>query len=345
MVYKRDCQNQKGQTLVNALIGIAITGVLSVTVASILAAQSRETRALGEKMASLDLQRTLISTLANASACNALFAPENVPVPPPSNGSGPRQGNRPVTGVINGIVRIVNSVVTVDLTKIDPKNPIIFPLEQVPAIGDAPAIISAGERVSPMSNNLYLLPSNAPIPGIQMIVTSASTAVLRLNFDQSKLVHPIRSLEFPLNIQTSGNPNQTAIDGCSTTASPSQWQCISMGGDWFTPGSLTCVRIVDGTSCRVGSNNNNTGFFGPQIRSSNWSCTSAGNAWPGGGPWACSPVYSSGMMMIGMPNGQPACVRTSDGTLCTLTTLFDFWGRRTNAAPRWRCITGGGWPI
>jgi hypothetical protein len=337
MIFNRDFKNQRGQTLVNALMGIAIAGILSVTVASILATQARETRALGEKMASLDLQRTMISTLANSMACNALFTPVNLSTKAPNNGGG----GGVVGGVVSGVVRIVGSALTFDLTLIDPKNPLVFALEKVPSIGGGPAIISAGEKVSPMSNNLYLLPSTAPMPGIQMIVTSASTAILRLNFDPSKLVHPIRSLEFPLNIQTSGNPTQTTIQGCSNTMSPSQWQCLSMGGDWFTPGSLNCVRVSDGTSCKLGSSSN--GFFGNHIRSSNWNCVSAGANWPGGGPWACSVASASGMM-IGMPNGQPACVRTSDGMLCTLTSHFDFWGR-SSSTPKWKCITGGGWPL
>lgn len=343
MICDRLWQNQKGQTLVSALLGIGVTAALAVIIASVLATQAKENRALGEKMASLDLQRTLTSTLANATACNGLFVPTNVA----NNGSGSNGGSSQpggggiVSGVVSAIVKIINSVLTFDLTLVTPQNPLVFSIQKVPSVGSAPPIISAGDRVSPMSNTLYLLPSNAPTPGIQMIVTSASSAILRLNFDQSKLVHPIRSLEFPLNIQTSGTPTQTTIQGCSTINSPSQWQCISMGGDWFTPGSLTCVRIADGTSCKLGSNSN--GFFGPRSRSSNWNCVGAGTNWPGGGPWACSVANSTNMMMIGMPNGQPACVRTSDGTLCTLTTLFDFWGR-SSGTPRWRCISGGGWP-
>lgn len=354
MICVRVCQNQRGQSLMNALVGIVITGILAVTIASILAAQSKESRALTEKMASLDLQRTVISTLSNATACNAIFAPTNVVIPGANNGGGGNAGGngggaaqqvangvgRIVSGVASAVSNIVKAVLTFDLNLINPKNPHVFSVQQIPGIGGTGAIISAGDKVSPLSNSLYLLPSNAPTPGIQMIVTGASSAILRLNFDQSKLVHPIRSLEFPLNIQTSGTPNQTTIEGCSTSTSPSQWQCLSMGGDWFTPGSLTCVRIVDGTSCKLGSNGN--GFFGQRTRSSNWNCVSAGTAWPGGGPWACSVATASGMM-LGMPNGQPACVRTSDGMLCTLTTHFDFWTNRSTS-PKWKCIAGGGWP-
>jgi hypothetical protein len=350
-------QNQRGQGLVSALVGIAISAVLAVTVASILVNQSRENRALSEKMASLDLQRTVISTLSNSLACNALFAPSNVADPAATGGGGSAAGGTKgssnqggkdlggvVTGVVNGVVSTISSVASAALTfnvnLVSPKNPHVFSVQQVPSVSGALAIVSAGDRVSPTTNTLYLLPSNATTPGIQMIVTGASTAILRLNFDQSKLVHPIRSLEFPLNIQTSGTPTQTTIQGCTTTTDPGKWQCISMGGDFFTPGSLTCVRIADGMSCRLGSNSN--GFFGTHIHSSNWNCNAAGAAWPGGGPWTCSVATSSGGMM-GLPTGQPACVRTSDGMLCTLTTHFDFWSNKSTT-PKWRCIAGNGWP-
>jgi hypothetical protein len=336
--------NQKGQTLVSALIGIGVTAVMAVIIASVLATQARENRALGEKMASLDLQRTIISTLANAMSCNGLFAPSNVANGGSGSGGSPPAGGGGgglIPGVVSAIVKVINSTLAFDLTLITPTNPLVFSIKQIPGVAGAPPIISAGDKVSPMTNTLFLLPSNAPTPGIQMIVTSASTAILRLNFDHSKLVHPIRSLEFPLNIQTSGTPTQTTIQGCSNLNTPAAWQCLSLGGDWFTPGSLYCVRIVDGTHCRLGSNSN--GFFGNHIRSSNWNCTGAGTLWPGGGPWACS-VASSTSMMTGLPNGQPACVRTSDGMLCTLTTHFDFWGR-SSGTPKWRCLAGGGWPV
>ncbi|MNK75718.1 hypothetical protein D3C87_952630 [compost metagenome] len=355
MICIRVCRNQRGQTLVNALVGLAITAILSVTIASIMAMQSKENRALGEKLASLDLQRTVISTLANSNACNALFAPANVSGASSGNsgngggngGQGSSGGNGSgnlVSGVVSGVTSIVwgvvNAALTFNPTLITPKNPHVFSIQQVPGVGGAPAIVSAGAQVSPTTNTLYLLPSNAATPGIQIVVTSATTAILRLNFDQSKLVHSLRSLEFPLNIQTSGTPTQMTIQGCSNATDPGKWQCISLGGDFFTPGSLTCVRIVDGMNCRLGSNNN--GFFGNHIRSTNWRCTAAGAAWPGGGPWACSVASSSGGM-IGFPTGQPACVRTSDGLLCTLTSRFDFWSNRSTT-PRWRCMAGGGWP-
>jgi len=340
MIWDRDRQNQRGQGLVSALVGIAIAGILAVTVTSILVMQSKESRALAEKMAALDLQRVVISTLSNSMSCNALFAPSNVSVPTSKSGGGNKGTGNIVSGVVSTVINVANAALTFNANLINPKNPHIFSVQQIPGIGGAAAIISAGEKVSPSSNTLYLLPSDGAKPGIQIIVTSATTAILRLNFDQSRLIHPIRSLEFPLNIQTSGTPTQTTIQGCSNTNSPSQWQCLSMGGDFFTPGSLTCVRIVDGTNCRLGSNSN--GFFGTHTRSTNWKCASAGANWPGGGPWACSVASSSGGM-LGMPTGQPACVRTSDGLLCTLTQRFDFWSNRSTT-PRWRCIAGGGWP-
>jgi hypothetical protein len=48
-------------------------------------------------------------------------------------------------------------------------------------------------------------------------VTSISppTANLILNFDSSKLVRPIQSLQFPINLALSGPANATSIPGCS----------------------------------------------------------------------------------------------------------------------------------
>ena len=156
--------------------------------ASMMTAQSREVRALSEKLVSLDFQRSLTSYLANPATCNALFAASN----------------------------LVNSgAIPFNATSITSTDPYVFALKQIPSGGGA-ALAIAGETLSPMSNSLKLLPTTAATPGIQIMVASISppTATLRINFDQTSLVRAIHNLEFPLHLTISGVPGATTITGC-----------------------------------------------------------------------------------------------------------------------------------
>jgi hypothetical protein len=64
--FKSCLANQTGQSLIQVLVGIAIMGVMTAVFTSMMASQNRETRALSEKLAALDFQNLLQTTLSEA---------------------------------------------------------------------------------------------------------------------------------------------------------------------------------------------------------------------------------------------------------------------------------------
>lgn len=63
-----------GMSIIEVLIAVAIMSVVGTAMTSLITSQQKETRALSEKLAQLDLQKLLIASLANGSICTAELA-------------------------------------------------------------------------------------------------------------------------------------------------------------------------------------------------------------------------------------------------------------------------------
>ena len=61
--------NQRGMGLVQVLVSVAIMSVVLTGVAIMMTTQMQETKAMTEKLAALDLQKSLINTFAKADVC------------------------------------------------------------------------------------------------------------------------------------------------------------------------------------------------------------------------------------------------------------------------------------
>ncbi|MGE3759111.1 MAG: glycine-rich domain-containing protein [Pseudobdellovibrionaceae bacterium] len=204
-------KNSQGQSLIQVLITMAIMGILMVVMISMQVSQTRENRAISEKLASMDLQRFVTQALTSPDICSAMVASANLAIP---------------------TVFPFNSTTTTF--------PYVFSLNSLPSPkSGSPPIATAGDQVSALAPSLALLSESSVPAGIQIKITSISppSASLLLNFDQSKLVRPIRNLEFPINIMTSGPANATTISGCigSTATPPKGWNIIT----YLTPGTTT----------------------------------------------------------------------------------------------------------
>jgi type II secretory pathway pseudopilin PulG len=180
-------KNQNGQSLIQVIISIGIMGILMMAMVSAQVMQTKENRALAEKLASLDLQRSTTQYLTNPASCSAMFAPSNLvdPIDLPT-----------------------------DMASVTPTNPYSITLKQLPSGGAGPPLATAGSQVSPLSNTLELLPNLGTTTGIQIKLTSLSatsaTASLEFHLDQAKLVRPFKNPQFPINLMVSG----ATIAGC-----------------------------------------------------------------------------------------------------------------------------------
>ncbi len=66
-----------GQSLISVMIGMAVMGVAMLGFTSMMNAQQKETKAVTEKLASLDLARVVTSALASIATCNAIINASN----------------------------------------------------------------------------------------------------------------------------------------------------------------------------------------------------------------------------------------------------------------------------
>lgn len=197
--------------------------------------QQKESRALSEKLGATDLTRAIIAILSNTASCNALFAPTN----------------------------LVNAgAIPFNATGISATNPYIFPLKAVQGGLGAPPVATAGTMISNLAPTLFPLNTGDTPAGIRMLITSLSTAAIEVNFDQTKLIRPIRNLQFPLKIVTAGPVGATTIVGCSVAGSAPL--CITRqtaipAGFGHNMGSACCLPtetlISGGATCANGSVN------------------------------------------------------------------------------------------
>src|SRR5258708_3550369 len=83
------CSNQRGQMLVQVLVAAGVSMTILLVLSSILQNISRETQALSEKMASLDLKSLVSKVLADGTVCTYLLSNLNaVTFNPASIGTG-----------------------------------------------------------------------------------------------------------------------------------------------------------------------------------------------------------------------------------------------------------------
>lgn len=70
--------SSRGQSLIQLLVGVAILSILMLAMSTMLSGIHRESRAINEKLAALDMERAMISSLADGSVCKYVL---NTPTP------------------------------------------------------------------------------------------------------------------------------------------------------------------------------------------------------------------------------------------------------------------------
>jgi hypothetical protein len=153
--------------------------VVLMSIASMQTSQSRENRALMEKLASAELARVLVATLERPTACNMMFT---------KAGNVLNPGNLNFTGSGNF--------------------PFSISLKAIPFDATTNAA-SVSAPVNTLSQTLRIKPD-----GITVKVTSATSGQLQIKFDQSKLIRPIADLSLPITLATTVSGSTKKITGC-----------------------------------------------------------------------------------------------------------------------------------
>lgn len=179
--------NSNGFSIIEVLVAVGILMIGVMALISFQSSQQRETKALTEKLGSLDLARTVTSSIGTPSGCGALFAVANVTTP----------GDLSFT-----------------TTAASPTTPHVIKLNQIPGPGTSPPIATSGSAASTLSSSLRILPTASTPAGIEVQVTSPTSASLVVNFDTNGLVRPLKSLSFPILLRSNTAAGVTTITGC-----------------------------------------------------------------------------------------------------------------------------------
>lgn len=170
--------------LAEVMMAAAIMCIVALGAASFQASQVKENRAMTEKVATIDVSRFVTGMLASNANCSLLVAPANMVIP---------------------------SQATFNATSVSSTTPHKIVLKSIPTTS-----IALGATASVVAPTLLVLPA-APSPGIELRVTSATSADLVIRFDGSKLVRTLHDLVFPnIQLTTIGPAAATTITGCGS---------------------------------------------------------------------------------------------------------------------------------
>jgi hypothetical protein len=173
-------KGQRGQSLVQVLVIVGVLGTLMAAMASMMAHQHRENRALGEKLAANDLKR-VVSTVLAASGCSLLFADSS--------------------NIEAGSSR----------TFLTSASSVTIGFNYLPASSTTSIVSLTSPLASPLSSSLKIKSTG----GIQINIENGSTANLIINFDDASSVRPLKSLSFPISYTTTTAGFNSTITGCT----------------------------------------------------------------------------------------------------------------------------------
>jgi hypothetical protein len=179
--------------LIEALIASVIMGAMALVFASLMSSYVTESKSLTQKMDIMDLQQGLIGALSNAGVCSCtLNASTN-------------------TTDASKLVFNSNSASTINLTNIYSACP----------TGTNPTPAVTVSKLVPGSNTVTVKSITLTQPQLTSATSGSYQATLTVNFDQSKLVTPRKSVNLPVNISADiSNASQAKITGCAYGAPP-----------------------------------------------------------------------------------------------------------------------------
>ncbi len=188
--------NKKGVTIIETLVAIGIMAIVMVGFSSMILNQQKETKAVSEVLAGLDLQKNLISALADGSVCNHIL-------------NNPTQ----LTFNSNNLPRVLT-----------PSLPIYASV-----VSGVPSAVVAqvGQPASVYSTSMV-------VKSVRLNITSGSGSTYTgnwiIDFDETKSVRPHKPITVStiLNVDSS-IPGNTKITGCMGSGGGMQFYNVNIG--------------------------------------------------------------------------------------------------------------------
>lgn len=188
-------KDQRGQSLIQVVIGAGIMGIVVMGAMTMVTYQTRETKALAEVLAAMDLQKVLVATIADGDVCHHIL-------------------NHP-------------SQRTFDSTSVSPTNPQVLQVNRIPASTNAtaPSVVEVGAKASSYSSSLEVSEIRLDIKEGAGNVYLADWVV---DFDSSKTVRQVRPVTVSARLVVDrSTPTATRIIACQNGGTVSRAECNS----------------------------------------------------------------------------------------------------------------------
>lgn len=223
--------NTKGQSLIQVIVGLAVGAIAMMAFLSMTTNNQKETRAITEKMASMDLQTIVSTVLADGQVCTYILTD--------------------VTQATNRSTNIINS---------DNLSSAVVNINSLPsnAVLGAPVVAAVGQLASPLSSSLR-------ISSISLKNWSGGGDVflanLEIAFNSNGLVRPLKPIVMRMLVKTDPTTpsNAKLIKGCVERGSLNsvtyerrcQWSSTGSGFSSSPCNPSTCAvgEIDHGSTC------------------------------------------------------------------------------------------------
>lgn len=176
--------NSRGMGIIEVMIAIGILSIAMMGMLTMQASMQKETRALTEKLGSLDLEKFLISALADGKICTAELTPSVIN----GNNSFKVNAGQPETTTFTLANGLHSNAM--DSTKI---------------------LIGPGDHPSPFTKNLKVKGGGITITDFVKIDTNLYSANIKVEFESDGLVRPLRPITVKTTVLT--NASDTIL-GC-----------------------------------------------------------------------------------------------------------------------------------
>lgn len=183
--------NQRGQSLIQLMISMAISGVVMMALITVTSTEAKQSAAMQQKLAALDLQRTLTAALQDGSICSYIVATTSVPAFDPLTFSAPGEH------LFMRMSSIPSSVTP----------------------GAIPLVVADNQTaVSPIDDSVTA--QSIAIDDVQCNPrpctgdTTDYTANITVTLTSQSLLSPLQPLKFPVTLKSTGTTGKQVMGAC-----------------------------------------------------------------------------------------------------------------------------------
>jgi hypothetical protein len=214
-------RNQSGQSLVQVLVAVGIMGIVMMAMQSMFATLNTESRALNEKLGTLDLEKVMIASLADGSVCKYVMqGPSAVPF----DSTAPMTPDKPLSIVLPSPAGA----------------PATLYATYTPANGAVPekigpVVAQVGQQPSASARTLVIKQISLQLTG-KGSSPDQFTGYWEIDFDGTKLVRALKPVMIATTITADiTSPTSAKVAGCQGNASSG----AAAGGDGQWCGAFT----------------------------------------------------------------------------------------------------------